>query len=237
MKKLLDNRYFKYIVLFINFVIYIVLISKQYIFGMSYIKSIIFILINSIFLYIVGIYINKKNIYEENVLIYILLYFVSLISLTFFIGRASIGFYNWWYASQLKPFYTIINQFRYGSNISFIKNILGNSFLLVPLSFLLMVRNDKYKNIFRQLVIILPVIILIEVLQAFTHTGSFDIDDIILNYFGTVVFTFIITRFNLIDYIKIVFYTDFKLNNNIKKILLILSIFFIVLVDIILLWR
>lgn len=45
---------------------------------------------------------------------------------------------------------------------------------------------------FKQSIIILPITISIEILQAFTHTGAFDIDDIILNYLGTIIFTFLL---------------------------------------------
>lgn len=76
-------------------------------------------------------------------------------------------------------------------------------------------KDKKYNNIFRQLIIILPITIDIEVLQAFHRTGEFDIYDILLNYLGTILFTFIITRFSLIYKIKKMFYT----NNKIKKAL------------------
>ena len=71
-----------------------------------------------------------------------------------------------------------------------------------------MIKNKKFNNIFWQTIIILPIILLIEVTQALTHIGSFDIDDIILNYVGTIIFTFLITRFHLIDHIRKLFYSN-----------------------------
>ena len=103
--------------------------------------------------------------------------------------------------------------------------------MLVPFSFLLMLLNDKYKNILKQTIIILPTIIIIEVLQAATYTGTFDIDDIILNYLGAVIFIILLGKTKLITKIKPLFYKDFKLKNKTKYhtlyITLTILIFFI----------
>ena len=104
--------------------------------------------------------------------------------------------------------------------------------MLIPLSFLLMLKDLKYKNIFKQSFITLPIIICIEILQAFTHTGAFDIDDIILNYLGTLIFTFLITRFKIIDKIRNLFFTDFNLNIKLKYIMFYLSLVAIIIFDI-----
>lgn len=202
---------------------------NQYIFNMSYTKCITFILLICLLLYIYGVIENKNKTYKANVNIYILLYFVLLVSVTFFIGRTDIKFYNWWYAGQYEPFYTITSQLHYGTKLSILKNLIGNSIMLIPLSFLLIMKNDKYKNIFKQSIIILPTIITIELLQAFTHTGTFDIDDIILNYLGTVIFTFLITRFSIINKIKKIFYTDYRIKNSIKYIIFYLTLFILII--------
>lgn len=132
------------------------------------------------------------------------------------------------------PFRTIKSQIKYGSSLSILKNLIGNCIMLIPLSFLLMIKNKKYNNILRQTPITLTLIIFIEILQTYTHTGSFDIDDIILNYLGTIIFTFIITRFNLIEKIKKLFYTDYKFNEKLKNYLLYFSLIIIIIFDILL---
>ena len=139
-----------------------------------------------------------------------------LTSFVFILKRPTIHFYKNWYSGQLQPFHTIMSQIEKASPRTFLKNIIGNMFMLVPLSFLLMLLNDKYKNILKQTIIILPTIILIEVLQAFTYTGTFDVDDIILNYMGTVIFIILLEKTKLIDKIKPLFYKDFKLKNKTK---------------------
>ncbi len=70
-----------------------------------------------------------------------------------------IKFYDWWYAGQYHPFGTIIPQLNGSSNLSISKNIIGNSIMLIPLSFLLMIENKKYNNVFNRLFIVLPIII------------------------------------------------------------------------------
>ena len=59
----------------------------------------------------------------------------------------------------------------------------------------------------------------IEFLQLLTGTGTLDIDDVILNSGGVIIFTFLITRFKIIDYIKKIFYFDLKLNKKIAYFL------------------
>ena len=173
-------------------------------------------LLVSLSIYLFGLIENKEKSYKENIIIYIILFMLLLTSFVFILKRPTIHFYKNWYSGQLQPFHTIMSQIEKASPRTFLKNIIGNMFMLVPLSFLLMLLNDKYKNILKQTIIILPTIILIEVLQAFTYTGTFDVDDIILNYIGTVIFIILLEKTKLIDKIKPLFYKDFKLKNKTK---------------------
>lgn len=218
--------------------VYLIFIGRnQYIYHINYAKCIIYMNLLCLVLFMYGLAENKDKIYHNNIKMYIFLYLILLISITFYIGRTEIKFYTWWYWGQYKPFYTILSHFKYGTKALIVKNIVGNSIMLLPLSFLLMIKNKRYKNIFKQTLIILPLIIIIEVLQASTHVGVFDIDDILLNYFGIVLFTFLITRFNLIDKIKKIFYTDFNIKLNIKKILFYMSIIILIVYILILIFK
>lgn len=221
------------LVLNIIFFYYLLFIGRnQYLYGMNYFMCIAFMLLNTMFIFFYGILKNNQKTYKSNVLLYIFLYGYLLFAFTFIISRDIFRFYNWFYAGQYKPFYTIISQFKYGSILSIIKNILGNCVALIPLSFLLMIKDKKFNNVFKQSLIVLPVILSIEILQAFTHTGTFDIDDIILNYAGTLIFTFLMTRFKIIDKIRKIFYIDLKLKDKTKKILFYASLIVIILFDI-----
>lgn len=225
MKKIMKN-----LVLIISLLVYLYMVSihKIYLSDKSYLKLVMLVLLVCFMLYIYGIIENKNKVYKNNLNIYIMLYFLVLISVTFYIGRTKLEFYDWWYSGQYVPFQMIISEFKYGTFEEISRNVIGNSIMLIPLSFLLMIKDKKYNNVLRQLLIILPIVVAIELLQAFTHTGSFDVDDIILNYFGTVIFTFLITRFHLIDKIRKFFYTDYKLKDNIKNTMFYTSISLVV---------
>ena len=236
----MKNKIIKNFILIISILIYIYLVfigRNQYIYNISYTKIILFVLLICLMIYLYDIINNKEKIYNNNIKWYIALYLLLLISVTFFIGRTDIKFYNWWYRGQYEPLHTILSHFKYGTITLILKNIIGNSIMLIPLSFLLMIKNKKYKNIFSQTLIILPLIIIIEVLQAYTHVGVFDIDDILLNYFGTIIFTFLITRFSIIDKIKKLFYTDYNIKQNIKNILFYISIIILIMYIIIVLFK
>lgn len=209
---------------------YLIFIGRnQYIFNVSYVKCIIYMILVSLFIFIYGLVDNAKKTYNTNIIIYIILYFLLLISVTFYIGRTDIKLYDYWYEGQYKLFHTIKMQLNYGSFNSVIKNLIGNTIMLIPLSFLLMIKNKKYNNILKQFIIVFPVIILIEVFQAFTHVGTFDVDDIFLNYFGTVIFTYVITRFQIIDKVRIIFYKDFKIKKSIKYKLFYFILFLLII--------
>ena len=74
----------KNIVLTINLFIFFFLVCigrNEYIYDMTYSRCIIFMIINSIFIYTYGIFLNKEEVYKSNILIYILLYFIDAPSL------------------------------------------------------------------------------------------------------------------------------------------------------------
>lgn len=203
----------KKVFLVLSLIIYAYLVfyrHNRFIYHMNYLKCTIFIVLISIVVFILGLIENESKSYRENINIYIILYLTLLVSVTFFIGRTDFKIYKWWFPGQYVPFKTIKMQFKYASMHTLLKNVFGNLTMLTPLSFLLMIKNKKFNNIFWQSIIILPIILLIEVTQALTHIGSFDIDDIILNYVGTIIFTFLITRFHLIDHIRKLFYSNLK---------------------------
>lgn len=172
---------------------------------------------------------NNRKTYNTNISIYFGLYLVLLMSITFFIGRPTFRFQLdrifSIYKGSLIPFHTISLYFNgYASTKEIVYNIFGNMMLLVPLSFLLMIKNKKYNHIFRQLCIIVPLVVFIELFQEITWVGSFDIDDILLNVFGPILFTFLITRFDIIGKIRSLFYRDFIKNKSIQYFLYFISL-------------
>lgn len=196
--------------------------------NVTFIYSIVYLSLISIYIFISGISINDKREYKRNINIYMILYILCLLSILFLVGRPPIRISTSWYIPEPTPFKTIISQLKYGSINEIIRNIIGNLCLFIPLSFLLILKDNKYKNILRQTVIILPSILMTETLQMITNVGVFDIDDIILNYLGVLLFVIIMNIVN-VDKIYKQFNTDFHLKSKTKKVLDIIIIFILII--------
>ncbi len=69
------------------------------------------------------------------------------------------------------------------------KNIIANILVFIPLGFF--ISNKNSKNVFKALIICLGVILSIELIQLFFKIGFFDVDDIILNFIGSLLGVFI----------------------------------------------
>lgn len=215
----------KYIFLIMNLISYLYMILFH---NVTFIYSIVYLSLLSIYIFISGISINDKKEYKRNINIYMILYILCLISILFLVGRPPIRISTSWYIPEPIPFKTIISQLKYGSINEIIRNIIGNLCLFIPLSFLLILKDNKYKNILRQTLIILPSILMTETLQMITNVGVFDIDDIILNYLGVLLFVIIMNIVN-IDKIRKLFNTDFHLKSKTKKVLDTIIIFILII--------
>lgn len=215
----------KYIFLIMNLISYLYMILFH---NVTFIYSIVYLSLLSIYIFISGISINDKKEYKRNINIYMILYILCLISILFLVGRPPIRISTSWYIPEPIPFKTIISQLKYGSTNEIIRNIIGNLCLFIPLSFLLILKDNKYKNILRQTLIILPFILMIETLQMITSVGVFDIDDIILNYLGVLLFIIIMNILNT-DKIRKLFNTDFHLKSKTKKVLDTIIIFILII--------
>lgn len=91
--------------------------------------------------------------------------------------------------TNLVPFSTITAYVRaligHKMNLNIpIINLLGNTVLYMPFAYLLQSITGKRGK--QLLPLTLSVIVLVEILQVVTRSGSFDIDDIILNLFGVI---------------------------------------------------
>ena len=105
MKKIIKN-----LILIISLLVYLYMISihKVYLSDKSYLKVVFLVLLVCFMLYIYGMIENKDKVYKNNLNIYIMLYFLVLISVTFYIGRTKLDFYDWWYSGKYVPFQMII---------------------------------------------------------------------------------------------------------------------------------
>lgn len=190
-------------------------------YSMSSMKAVMLILSLAFLCFSFGWIDDDDKTYRRNIDIYIGLYTLLLISITFLIGRPSLSFdfkrIFSIYRDSFIPFHTISSYFtNHASLRTIVYNIFGNIVMLVPLSFLLMLKNKKYDHIGKQLLAIAPMVLIVELLQEITWVGSFDVDDILLNLLGVILFTIFITRFDMISKIRKLFFTTFKNKKMVK---------------------
>ncbi len=181
-----------------------------------YIKTnyrMILLIISCILIYLGGFILVKKlnynkRIFKINLVVYFIIYTITICTLTLFdeiFGRQGINFIKWndnllnSYINtsfNIVPFKTI-RLFTHGyqqgivSFRNFSINIFGNFLAFMPYGIflpLLFKSMNKYKNF---LITMILIVLLIEILQFVTMSGSCDIDDLILNVLGASIVYFI----------------------------------------------
>lgn len=166
-----------------------------------------------LFIYISGYLLVKKlncskKILRINLIIYFLIYTVTICTLTLFdeiFGRQGLVIVKWnknlldlyiKYSFNIVPFKTI-RLFTLGfikgivNFKNFSVNILGNLCAFMPYAIflpLMFKKMNRYCNFFITMIVI---VVIIELLQFVTMSGSCDIDDLILNVFGASIVYFI----------------------------------------------
>ena len=90
--------------------------------------------------------------------------------------------------------------------------------MLTPLAILLPLLNKKFKNTLNFIVCIISFCLFIEIMQYFTKLGSFDVDDIILNFSGAILLFFII-KFLKLDNLLYKLFFKINISKNIFYIL------------------
>lgn len=190
----------------------------------SPLKRLKIILLVIVLMYIGSYFLNKSSIkqlsklYKINLWIWFTLYIVMLLNLTLFdeyFGRTGIAMisnstnqFREYLTNNFNiiPFATINNYFialknHNLSNSTFIYNIFGNLLAFAPFVFFiprLFNSVDKWSKFFFVTSIF---IIIIETMQMITMSGSFDIDDYILNITGANILYIIINNKYLKNYI------------------------------------
>lgn len=157
----------------------------------------------------------NKKILKINLITYFLIYIVTIFTLTLFdeiFGRRGLVIVDWnkdllqMYAKtslNIIPFKTVtlfISGYINGkiSFNNFIMNVLGNFCAFMPFAVflpLLFKSMNKYRNF---LLVMIITVIIIELLQFVTLSGSCDIDDLILNVMGASI-VFLIIKVNCIN--------------------------------------
>lgn len=178
------------------------------------------------FLFYLLYYEKDKNI----IWYYLMLYITMLIGFTFSNNRVNYLTINniLKRENNLIPFVSMINLFKY-SKRTFLYNALGNLLMLTPLAVLLPLLSDKFKRVKNYFLCVVILTITIESAQYIFKLGSFDIDDIILNVGGTVLFYIIIYKSKLKSIINKIFLT-YKSDKKVFKYLYYLSMIFSIIV-------
>ncbi len=86
---------------------------------------------------------------------------------------------------NLIPFRSISPYLRNITEPYAFKNIIANILVFITLGFFVLNKNSK--NVFKTLVICLSLILSIECIQLLFKIGFFDVDDIILNFIGSLI--------------------------------------------------
>ena len=219
---------------------------------MSYIQtysvSIVFTLLYYLLLFLLifsfGCLKNDKIIYKKNVILYFVSYVLFLIVFTMLLGRTGIGlidreYFNYYIKKiNLIPFKTIIGYVLSISNFKlFLYNIVGNLVALIPLSIIILLKDEKNKSIKKQFLFLSISSFMIEFFHLLYSAGSFDIDDYILNVFGPILFILLINKLNVTQKIINVFNSDFNIRHNMKLCIYILVFSLILLFSFILVYE
>lgn len=166
-----------------------------------------------ILIYLSGyILVNKLNYTKKilivNLIIYFLIYTVTIFSLTLFdeiYGRQGLIIIDWdknllnsYFTNSfnLKPFHTIhlftkgyINGIVSFRNFSI--NVIGNLTAFMPYGLFLPLIFKSMRKYYSFLITMILIVVVIELLQFVTMSGSCDIDDLILNVLGASIVYFI----------------------------------------------
>ena len=178
-----------------------------------------------VFLYFGGLILSKyrkdNKPMKVNLWIFFGLYLLLFITLTLFDqfwGRNGLTIVNWskemlnnyiHNSLNLIPFKTIIGYIgKFDSLLdtrAVMFNLLGNVVACMPFAFFLPLLFKKQNNIKRFALTMIIIVLVIELLQFITLSGSCDIDDIILNVFGALIMFAILKIKSVNNLIKNIF--------------------------------
>lgn len=199
----------------------------------------LFLLCSScLFLYFGGLfyakYQNDNKAMKTNLWIFFVLYLLLWITLTLFDQDASRNWNLIFTATKeqinnyinnrinLIPFNTIIGYIKNYNNLldssALIINVYGNFIACMPFSFFLPMLFKKQNKFISFLITIILIVTGIEIIQFITLSGSFDIDDFILNISGAL-FLYTIIRVNSINNLLKNIFLLTNLEINIKTLI------------------
>lgn len=138
---------------------------------------------------------EKNKVTKLSLIIVFIYYIIFLFNMTIFARYDSGNGYN------LIPFNSIISTLKSDNLYFMIINTLGNLLIFMPLEYFI-IKLFKIKKLSLNLLLSFLIILIIEILQFIFKLGIFDIDDIILNITGMIVF-YIVYKKRLWNVLKI----------------------------------
>lgn len=138
---------------------------------------------------------EKNKVTKLSLIIVFIYYIIFLFNMTIFARYDSGNGYN------LIPFKSILSSLKSDNLYFMIINTLGNLLIFMPLEYFI-IKLFKIKKLSLNLLLSFLIILIIEILQFIFKLGIFDIDDIILNITGMIVF-YIVYKKRLWNVLKI----------------------------------
>ena len=220
------------------FLVFLVSITPNYYMFAS--TKIFLFVISVVFMYFGAFYYSKKvnnnKLMKINLWIFFILYLVLLVSFTLFDDEfnRSISFIftapkdsvKYYLENQvnLTPFKTIISYFdAFNQALNtriLLLNLYVNFIVCMPLSLFLVLLFKKQNKIWVFIITIVLTVLGIEVFQLITLSGSFDIDDIILNLSGAIIFYLVLKIKSVKGLIRNIFLLEHN-KINIKELALV----------------
>ena len=130
---------------------------------------------------------RKKSGTNVFLVILFLIYLIALVYFVFFAEEYGRTEPAETFSYNLVPFQEIRRYIEYRAMIglpSVILNLVGNIVAFIPFGLLLPMISPKERRAGMIFLLALELSLMIEVIQLFSHVGSFDVDDLILNTAG-----------------------------------------------------
>ncbi len=200
--------------------------------GHKELENIILLAMPCFLIFILSFTLNEERDRRRCLNFYLVSYFIVMLGFVFSNNRYSELIFQGIMPREynLIPFHSIIELLKSPLGFRFaFYNIIGNFFMLTPLSILLPMINQKFKKTKVFFLSIISLCFFIESVQYITGLGSFDIDDFILNISGAMLI-YIFIKLSIIFSFLEQFFLKKKFSNTICVILysILLIIFILV---------
>ena len=155
----------------------------------------------------IKINIKKMNLYFHFSLYLFIIIFMMLFDINFGRGIEKINNNYSFYINNcvnLIPFKTILSYLTSGNftTKTIIINIVGNLLAFSPLALFIPLSNKKSNNIKSIIIKTTCIVLILEITQLITLSGSLDIDDLILNLSGVVLMYLVIKKLKIDVFMK-----------------------------------